>query len=141
MARNKAFIDTNVLVYQFDSTDEVKRTKARSLVTVLLAENLGVISSQVVQEFMNVALKKFRSPMTLNEVGEILDGLLKPLCEHFPTMEFYEKALKLHASASLSLYDALIIQAAQDLGCTVLYSEDLQDGQTFGSLKVVNPFK
>lgn len=136
----KAFVDTSVLVYQFDSTDELKRSKARSLVRELVSDNRGVISSQVIQEFMNVALRKFRLPMTANELEDIARDLLGPLCEHFPTTEFYLRALKLHDGASLSFYDALIVQAAQDLGCDVLYSEDFQDGQIIGSLKIVNPF-
>jgi predicted nucleic acid-binding protein len=73
-------------------------------------------------------------------LDQLVSRLLKPLCAHVPTIEFYERSLKLFASHSLGFYDALIIQAANDLGCRTLYSEDLQDGQRFGSLTVKNPF-
>jgi predicted nucleic acid-binding protein len=69
-----------------------------------------------------------------------MSDMLEPLCAHTPTFEFYERALKLSAQNSLGFYDTLIIQAAMDLRCNILYSEDLQDNQRFGTLVVRNPF-
>jgi predicted nucleic acid-binding protein len=69
-----------------------------------------------------------------------MKNLLAPLCAHTPTIDFYDRAFKIHASNSISFYDALIVQAALDLKCKKLYSEDLQAGQKFDSLVITNPF-
>ncbi len=134
------FIDTNIWVYQFDHTDKVKQAKAQALIEQLIRSERAVVSSQVVQEFANVALNKFKTKLSPNELETFLGQILKPLCQHFPSFEFYERALKLLQLYSLSFYDSLIVQAALDLDCKTLYSEDLQAGQTYSGVKVVNPF-
>jgi predicted nucleic acid-binding protein len=136
----KTFFDTNILVYQFDHTAPTKQKQAQTLIEQSISKKQAVISSQVVQEFMNVGLGKFSSRLSVDELELVMAQILKPLCQHIPTFDFYERALTLYKSNSLSLYDALIIQAAIDLGCKTLYSEDLQDGQQFGTLTITNPF-
>lgn len=136
----KVFFDTNILVYQFDRTSPAKQKRAQQLIGQHILEENAVISSQVVQEFMNVALNKFKTKLSAEDVDVVMTELLKPLCVHFPTFDFYERASKLYVSNSVSFYDALVIQAALDLDCTLLYSEDLQNGRRFGSLTVKNPF-
>lgn len=138
---NKVFFDTNILVYQFDQSEPVKQHKAIELIERHIVDKQAVISSQVVQEFMNVALKKFKTTLSVTELEFAISELLKPLCTHIPSFSFYEQTLKLYSTHSIGLYGALIVQAAIDLGCTTLYSEDLQDGQQFGNLTIVNPFK
>ena len=139
-AKEKVFFDTNVLVYQFDRTAPTKQKRAQGLIEQCILKECAVISSQVVQEFMNVSLKKFHTTLSAEELELVMVGILKPLCAHTPTFDFYERTLKLYASNSTSFYDALIIQAAIDLSCTTLYSEDLQDGRQFGALTITNPF-
>ncbi len=90
---------------------------------------------------MNVALKKLTKFTSAQELQETISDLLRPMCKYFPSFEFYERALSLYSLNNISPCDALIIQAALDLNCEVLYSVDLQDGHTFGKLEVVNPFK
>ena len=136
---SSAFIDTNVLVYTYDERTPHKHAIAIALVDRLVSAEQAVISSQVVQEFCNVALNKIK----IQDVAELeatLATVILPLLQHYPTPAFYQRTIQLHERFSLSFYDALIIQAALDLKCSVLYSEDLQDGQTFGSLKIVDPF-
>ena len=140
-SQNKTFFDTNILVYQFDRAMPDKRRRAQELVQKGLREQTAVISSQVVQEFLNVALKKFDITIPVEELGLVMLDLLRPLCRHVPSLEFYDRTLGLYRQQSLSFYDALIIQAALDLGCRVLYSEDLQAGHQYGDLTIVNPFK
>lgn len=135
------FIDTNILVYQFDHIDKAKQVRAQTLMEKLISTEQAVISSQVVQEFANVALNKFKTRPSYDELKTFMDQILKPLCQHFPSFEFYERALTLLQPYNLSFYDSLIVQAASDLGCKTLYSEDLQNGQTYGDVKVVNPFE
>lgn len=140
MANSKVFFDTNVLVYQFDRSASKKQQRAQALVEQYGFDGSAAISMQVVQEFINVALKKFADKPSPSELGLIIDDLLKPLCAHLPSFEFYERSLRLHATNSLSFYDALIVQAALDLGCRQLFSEDLQTGRRFGDLEIINPF-
>src|ERR1035437_3873124 len=130
----RVFFDTNVLVYQFDRTAPAKQKRAEGLIERHILEGRAVISSQVVQEFMNVSLKKFHTKLSAEELELVMTDLLKPLCAHVPYFDFYKRVLKLYASKSLGFYDAMIIQAAIDLGCKTLYSEDLQAGQQFGTL-------
>jgi predicted nucleic acid-binding protein len=137
--KTKVFLDTNILVYQFDRSDPSKQQRAEELVGQSILDETGVVSSQVVQEFMNVALRKFKTPLSSEDLESVM-AILKPLCTHVPNFDFYERALKLYKSNSTSFYDALILQAAIDLNCSVLYSEDLQDGRQFGKLIIRNPF-
>jgi predicted nucleic acid-binding protein len=138
--KNKVFLDTNIIIYQFDKSNPEKCLIAQKLIEETLLLQTSVISTQVVQEFLNVALKKFSTSINSKDVDMIINDLLEPLCMHKPNINFYLKAISLHSKYSLSFYDALIIQAAIDLGCDILYSEDLQDNQIFDGLRIVNPF-
>lgn len=133
------FLDTNVLVYAYDTRDEVKYRRIDTFLRPLLSRDGVVISSQVLQEFCNVFLGKLA--MTPADLVEIIDSLLGGLVAHTPSTPYYKRAILLRHRYHLSFYDALIIQAALDLGCETLYSEDLQDGQKFGKLTIKNPFK
>lgn len=139
--KTKVFLDTNILVYVYDRHDIHRSEEAVRLLENELSEATVMISTQVVNEFCNVMTTKKGSLMKRDDLHRALGGVLSPMLTHFPSLEFYRRALKLLDSYSLSFYDALIVQAALDLECDVIYSEDLQDGQQFGSLRVVNPFK
>jgi predicted nucleic acid-binding protein len=134
------FIDTNIFVYALDETDPVKTQQARKLVAELADSGKGRISTQVVQEFCNVVLKKSAHPLLPADVGKVVRELLAPFLEHQPDIDFYFRVLDIFERYSLSFYDASIVQAANDLNCTVLYSEDLQAGIRYGKVKVINPF-
>ncbi len=134
------FLDTNVLVYTFDPREPVKQTRATELVTEAL-QGQGIISSQVVQEFLNVASRKFVQPFSAADCRAYLDTVLEPLCEIFPTMDLYRRAVELMERWKYGLYDSLVVAAALDGGCRTLYSEDLHDGQTIEGLTIVNPFR
>lgn len=134
------FIDTNIFIYAHDQTDIRKSAIARGLIMNLTAGKEGKISTQVVQEFCNVVLKKSVVPLKPADVRIIIRELMMPMLDHHPDGEFYLRALELFEKQQLSLYDALIVQAALDLDCKVIYSEDLQHGMKYGGVKVVNPF-
>lgn len=136
-----AFVDTNVVVYAHDARDLRKQRIAQDLLEDLSIHSRGVVSSQVVQEFCNVMLRGEQPFMVMTDLKTVLTEVLFPLMNHTPDPSFYESVLNLHNRYSLDYYDALIVQAAIDLGCDILYSEDLQDGQQFGKLTVINPFK
>lgn len=133
------FFDTNVIVYAHDARELGKQQQARQLLKKHTTAGTAVVSSQVVQEFCQAMLRK--QGMTSNDLELILNELLLPMMRHTPNDLFYRQALQLFSTESISYYDALIVQAALELGCTTLYSEDLQDGRRYGSLTVVNPFK
>lgn len=134
------FIDTNIFVYAHDETDPQKARKARQLLIECMGSNKGCISTQVIQEFCNVALKKSLTPLKVSDVRKIVRELLTPFLAHQPDAAFYARVLETYERYSLSFYDAAIVQAANDLNCTILYSEDLQAGARYGKVKIVNPF-
>jgi predicted nucleic acid-binding protein len=134
------FVDTNIFVYAHDETDLHKSSQARQLLTELIGEGQLAISTQVIQEFCNATLKKAKEPLSPKDVRRIIRELLAPLVAHQPDAAFCIRTLETYEKYSLSFYDAAIIQAANDLHCTILYSEDMQDGQQIGGVKVVNPF-
>lgn len=136
----KFFLDTNILVYTFDATAPAKQKVARQLVATALHSQQGLISYQVVQEFLNVATRKFSPPLSPIDAGIYLDKALTPLCEFFPCMSYYAKALEISEQWKYSLYDSLIITAAMETECETLYTEDLQHEQTIQGLTIINPF-
>lgn len=136
----KYFLDTNILVYSFSKKDTFKREKAIALLDDALKDKKGCISFQVIQEFINVALRKFTVPLTYKDCQEFLHSALEPLCEVQSSIHIYFQALDVADRWRYSFYDSLIISAALQTGCEILYSEDLQHGQHIQSLKIVNPF-
>jgi predicted nucleic acid-binding protein len=134
------FLDTNVLVYLFDETDERKRSIASELVRTALASGEACISFQVVQETLQVVTRKLDPPATAAEATRLLDDVLAPLWTVSPTPTLYRRAVELQERHGLSFYDALIVAAALEAGCTRLLSEDLQGGQRIEKLTIENPF-
>jgi predicted nucleic acid-binding protein len=133
----EAFLDTNVLVYAFDPRFPAKRQRAREL----LESGSFVVSWQVVQEFSNVALHRFSTPMKADDLDQFLRLVLWPRCHIFPSPALFESALGLHRQTQYRLYDCLIVASALAAGVSTLYSEDHQDGRAIGSLTVRDPFR
>ncbi|MCB9664964.1 MAG: PIN domain-containing protein [Alphaproteobacteria bacterium] len=104
-------------------------------------EGRGAISAQVVQEFLNVALRRFERPMSLDEARAYLDVVLAPLCLVHTSIPLVERALAVRLRWGFSWFDALVVAGAMEAGCSVLYSEDLQHGQDLDGLRVVDPFR
>ncbi|HTE22659.1 MAG TPA: PIN domain-containing protein [Candidatus Limnocylindria bacterium] len=139
MNASRIFIDTNILIYAYDKRDPSKHQAAHALMSDLIGSGSGVISDQVVREFYNAALHKLKI-LKAPEIKSIFHRVLHPLLVRISDPGFYQRGAELYEKYSLSFYDALIIQAAVDLDCNTLYSEDLQNGMKFGSLTVKNPF-
>lgn len=138
--KDEFFLDTNIFVYSFDK-DATKSRIAKNLIAASLENNNAMISTQVVQEFLNVATRKFKPPLPMEDSRLYLEKVLSPLCEIFPNLELFGEALSIHARTAYSYYDSLIIAAALQGGCTHLYSEDMQHGHSIAGLKIVNPFR
>jgi predicted nucleic acid-binding protein len=133
------FIDTNIIIYAFDSSQPARQARSRALIQDGLLTGLGVISTQVVQEFLNVATRKFAAPLRIEDAVLYLRQVLNPLCRVYPDLSLYERCLELQAETGYSFYDSLILAAALHAGCDILYSEDLQAGRTNHGLTIVNP--
>lgn len=137
---DRYFLDTNVFVYSLDSDEPRKASIAEKLITRGAASGVGAISYQVVQEFSNVALTKFKADMSSAELERYFLKVLSPLMKIPPSDSLFLDALNLVGRHQLSWYDSLIVAAAIQGGCKVLYSGDLQHGRRFGDLIVENPF-
>lgn len=105
-----------------------------------MATRKGAVSYQVVQEFFNVALRRFAQPMTVAEAGQYLGTVFRPLLAVPSSQALYAEALRLKDKHRISWYDALIVVAATEAGCSLLCSEDLQSERRFGDLRIENPF-
>ena len=137
----KAFLDTNIFVYTFDRSAPSKRKKAREIVAQALERHDAVISWQVVQEFLNVATRKFTHPMNSEDGRLYLQQVLMPLCEVFPSEPAYGQALSIAREAGFSFYDSLIVSSAILSGALLLFSEDLPHGQKVRGIEIRNPFR
>jgi predicted nucleic acid-binding protein len=136
------FFDTNILVYSFDASAPHKQSKALALIEGALAlSGSAAISSQVVQEFLNLATRKFAATMDQAGCSRYLSIVLLPLCQHYPNAQHYQRTLLLQSRYQLPWYDALILASALSLGCNELLSEDFQHGRQFDALTVMNPFR
>jgi predicted nucleic acid-binding protein len=134
------FLDTNIFVYSFDRESADKAQRATQLIRQAVATRKGIVSYQVVQEFFNVALRRFAQPMTVAEAEQYLGTIFRPLLAVQSSQALYSEALRLKDRHQLFWYDSLIVAAALESQCSVLYSEDFQHGQSFGDLRVENPF-
>jgi predicted nucleic acid-binding protein len=138
--KDKYFLDTNIIVYTFDPSQPQKQKIARDLMKIALDKGAGSISYQVIQEFLNVSTRKFVSPLTYQDSQIFLSTVLEPLCEVYASIDLFHRALEISEQWKYSFYDSLIIAAALQNNCSILYSEDLKNGQIIHELKIVNPF-
>ncbi len=133
----RSFIDTNVLIYAEASDEPVKQQVALALLKQLYESTSGVLSTQVLQEYCNVALKKLKLP-----VAHIRAQL--GLYEQFEVVQvtpaLIRAGLDLQQTRSVAFYDALVLASAQAAGCNELFSEDMNTGEVIGGLRICNPF-
>jgi predicted nucleic acid-binding protein len=137
---DRYFVDTNILVYAHDKAAGAKHERARALIERLWHERTGVVSTQVLQELAVNLRRKARRPLDGKTTREIVADYLAWQVVVNGADAILE-ALDLEARFQISFWDALVIQASQAAGATILYSEDLSDGQEYGSVRVINPFK
>ncbi len=133
------FLDTNIFVYMLDGSDDFKRRRAEELVQRSLSRGTGCISYQVVQETLNVAIRKLG--FAEDDSRTLLADILAPLWTVHPSMDLHMQGLEVRARYGFSFYDSMIVAGAIQSGCTQLYSEDLQHGQRVQSLTIQNPFR
>lgn len=135
---DKFFVDTNILMYAHDSAAGAKHERARALVEELWRDRSGVVSTQVLQELAVNLRRKVGRPLPTKATREIVADYLSWQVV-INSGDSILEALDLQERYQISFWDALVVQAAQSCGADVLYSEDLSDGQHYGSVRVVNP--
>ena len=136
----EALIDTNVFLYHVDDSDPEKHEIATRIVRSALQTAQACISHQVVQEFLNVVMRKAAIPLDPEAASNYMRDILVPLWRVMPTPTMYQRAIAVQARYGFHFYDSLIVAAALEGGCTRLLTEDLQHGQRIETLTVENPF-
>jgi predicted nucleic acid-binding protein len=137
---DKFFVDTNILMYAHDIAAGDKHARAKALVEDLWLNRSGVVSTQVLQELAVNLRRKAKQALDAKATRDIVVDYLAWQVVVNGGDSILE-ALDLEARYQISFWYALVIQAAQAAGADVLYSEDLSDGQRYGSVKIKNPFK
>jgi predicted nucleic acid-binding protein len=133
------FVDTNVLLYAYDTAAGRRHDRAADLVGRLWSERSGAISVQVLQEFFVNATRKVAAPLTPEAAIERLRSLSRWRV-HSPLADDVVAAALLSQRHQLSFWDAMIVRSAAELHCDILWSEDL-NGQTIEGVRVRNPFE
>lgn len=137
-AEGKVFFDTNILVYSADVSDARKQKIATALIKDAIDSGNGVISTQCLQEFFNVAQKK------LNISKEAAKEYVEFFADNLPVIEISVplilSAVDISIKSQFSFWDSLILSAADDTGCATVYSEDLNNQQIVGGARIQNPF-
>jgi predicted nucleic acid-binding protein len=133
----KTFVDTNIFVYALDNASPQKQVVARSAIRQLLSSADGVVSTQVLQEFYNVATRKLGHPAL--QAKELVQSIGQNELV-VVDLALIQSAIDLSILNPISFWDGLIIAAAAAANCSQLLTEDLQDGMVFAGVKIVNPF-
>jgi len=137
---DRYFVDTNILMYAHDASTGAKHERAKALVEELWRDRTGVVSTQVLQELAVNLRRKVRRPLDAKAVRDIIADYLTWQVIVNGGDSILE-AIDLESRHQIAFWDALVVQAAQVSGAEILYSEDLSDGQTYGSVRVINPLR
>jgi predicted nucleic acid-binding protein len=137
---DRVFVDTNILVYAFDRASGAKHDTARGLVRHLWESGTGVLSTQVLQEFAVYLRRKVARSLSANETRDVLQEYMGWTIV-VNTAQSTLRALEIEERYKISFWDALVIHAAETAGAEIIYTEDLSDGQAYGGVRAVNPFR
>ena len=140
MNGNRRFVDTNILVYAHDDSAGVKRDQARSLVEHLWESRDGCLSVQVLQEFFVTVTRKIAKPLDAETAKAIIADLSR-WHVHVPAPDDVLGAIGIHQRTGISFWDAMIVRSAAEMGCALLYSEDLNADQDYSRVRAENPFQ
>jgi predicted nucleic acid-binding protein len=135
---DKQFFDTNILVYAHDSSAGSKHAAAKALVENAWRDGSGVLSTQILQEFVVCLQRKVARPLDLDSIREAVKDY-QSWDVVVNNTDSVLGALEMQQRYGISFWDALVVHAAESSGASVLYSEDLSDGRVLGTVRVVNP--
>lgn len=133
------FVDTNIVLYSQDTHDADKHRAATNLLAELWASGLGILSTQVLQEFYSAATRKLQPPLTPSQARQVVHDYTD-WCRVDTDPLLIISASRLSEQHSINFWDALIVEAALRAGAVELVTEDLQNGRRFDHLTVRNPF-
>jgi predicted nucleic acid-binding protein len=139
MKEDKVFLDTNILVYAHDISAREKHKIALEIMENLWDSGLGILSTQVLQEFFPIATKKIPYPLSIRSAKEVISVLLTWDVVVNDSKNILE-AIDIYEQHKYSFWDSLIIQAAIKGNASLLLTEDFKDGQAIEGLKIENPF-
>lgn len=134
------FVDTNILVYAYDSTAGSKRQQAQVLLNELWVSRRGCLSIQVLQEFYVVTTRKVNNILAPELASQIVRDM-KTWRIHLPDVDDILGAIDLQQRYGISFWDAMVINSAWQLNCKTIWSEDLNAGQGYQGIEVINPFQ
>jgi predicted nucleic acid-binding protein len=137
---DRTFVDTNVLIYAHDVDAGRKREIAQDLLRSLWVERVGILSTQVLQEFYVNATRKIRKPLSKAEARSVVDTYAS-WCIDGTTAGDIMAAFQIEDQARIGFWDALIIAVAARSGARRVVSEDLNNGQSIAGISIHNPFK
>lgn len=137
--RSLAFVDTNILLYAHDRDAGEKHAAAARLLGELWEERRGVLSPQVLQEFLVNALRKLKTPLALAQARDIIRNYAIWVSRD-ASVEHILRAIELMELTGYSFWDSQIIASAEAAGAETLYSEDMQNGRQVAGLTIRNPF-
>ena len=136
----KYFADTNVLVYAFDNSEPAKQLIAQQILEEQGGDGSLVLSAQVLQEFFVTVTRKLAKPLSVDDAYALIQQFsVYPMVSATP--ELILRAISRNRDDSFSFWDSLIVEAALQANCRILFSEDMQDGRQIGQLVIRNPFK
>jgi predicted nucleic acid-binding protein len=134
----RSFFDTNVLIYADDKAAPAKQRRAFELVAEHRRARTGVVSLQVLQEYFVTVTRKLRVEAT---TARRKVELLAEFDVAAPEISDVLAAIDMHRLYGLSFWDALILRSAKQVGCSVVFSEDMQNGREIEGLQIVDPFR
>jgi predicted nucleic acid-binding protein len=136
---SREFVDANVLVYAHDASAGTKKTAAEQLLARLWETGTGCLSVQVLQEFYVTVTRKVAKPLSADETADRIRefGAWRVFS---PGVDDVLRAIALHRLAKVAFWDAMVVHAAAELKCDVLWTEDLNDGQVIQGVRIRNPF-
>lgn len=138
MSARLEFVDTNILLYAYDHSEPLKQAKAQTLLEALWQRREGCLSVQVLQEFYVNATRKLSKCLASTIARQVIDDYAQWIV-HVPTTSDVLAAIDLHQAHQVSFWDAMVLKSALELGCSIVWSEDLNPGQRFEALEVRNP--
>ena len=135
---DRTFIDTNILVYAYDSRDLQKQERAQAILKRGIEAETAILSAQVLSEFFTVVTRRIPSPLSIQEAEDALN-----LISVLPVIEIdlwlVRRAIGIHRDYRITYWDSLIVAAAERAECVQIFSEDFNPGQSYNGVVVVNP--
>ena len=136
---DSVFLDSNILIYSYDSADRHKQSLAQEWIAALTLRGSAVLSVQILGEFFSTVTRRIATPLSIEEATEAIERF-----DVIPTwqidMPMVRRAISTHSRYGTTYWDSLIIAAAERAGCSAILSEDFNPGQSYHGILAVNPF-